>query len=198
MRYKLFFYISGPAAELISKRPMSSLVSMKNIIPLLLQIASFALIQIASLYYLFNQNWYVPLPNTTTEPVISCWENTVLFTVSCYQYVILAAVYSKGKPYRQRLIKNYWFLLSAISLTIFVTWLMIYPCKVMAEFMELMFVQPDDQEKFLFKLILTSFPAVHFLLAIFIEVSFFLNSIIYVSKRCHSPYIPNLTPNNFF
>lgn len=35
-----------------------------------------------------------------------CWENTVLFLVSCYQYLILGIVYSKGLPYRQPVFTN--------------------------------------------------------------------------------------------
>lgn len=37
---------------------------------------------------------------------VLCWENTVLFLVSCYQYLILGVVYSKGLPYRQPFYTN--------------------------------------------------------------------------------------------
>lgn len=37
---------------------------------------------------------------------ILCWENTVVFLVSCYQYLILGVVYSKGLPHRQPIHKN--------------------------------------------------------------------------------------------
>lgn len=83
-----------------SKRPMSSLVSAKNLFPLLLQIVGCAGFQLAALYYLYTQEWFEPIKNNGHEEVIKSWENTVLFTVSCFQYVILAWHLSKGKPYR--------------------------------------------------------------------------------------------------
>lgn len=164
------FYISGPSDDLIAKRPMSTLVGMKNIIPLLLQIVTFVTFQILAVYYLYRQEWFVPIPDSTLEPVIVCWENTVLFTLSCYQYIILATVYSKGSPYRQRLITNSLFLLSAIVLVVTTTWMLVYPCTGVEELMDLVVVPHDDHVKIMFRCTLVVLPAVHFLLACIIEV----------------------------
>lgn len=92
--------IAGPSRVLPSKRPMSSLVSAKNLFPLLLQIVACAGFQLAALYYLYTQKWFKPIGSDVHEEVIISWENTVLFTVSSFQYVILAWHLSKGKPYR--------------------------------------------------------------------------------------------------
>lgn len=40
------------------------------------------------------------------DETILCWENTVLFLISCYQYLILGVVYSKGLPYRKPIYTN--------------------------------------------------------------------------------------------
>ncbi|XP_072383561.1 polyamine-transporting ATPase 13A3-like isoform X2 [Diabrotica undecimpunctata] len=160
----------GPSGYLGSKRPMSSLVSAKNVLPLLLQIALCALFQIGSIYYLFQQRWFKPIPSNTIEPIIVSWENTVVFCVSCYQYIILAVVYSKGRPYREMLITNSWFLLSAVILVIAVTWLIVYPCKYIADLMNLVYIPHGKRVENDFKYSLLAFPVLHLILASLIEV----------------------------
>lgn len=152
---------------------MGSLVSAKNILPLLLQVILCGAIQLAALYYLFFQKWFRPI-KPGREEVVVCWENTVLFTVSCYQYIILACAYSKGKPYRERLITNFWFLVTALSLTSFITWMIVYPPKILAKFFEIIYLPRDVfDEMHLFKYSLLLFPLGHVILAMFIEVMTF-------------------------
>lgn len=151
---------------------MGSLVCAANVFPLILQVILCGAIQLAALCYLFFQEWFRPLP-PGTEEVVVCWENTVLFTVSCYQYVTLACVYSKGKPYRERLISNFWFLIVALSLTTFITWLIVYPIKVMSDFFEIIYLPHHlFDEVHLFRYSLLFFPIGHIVLAMFIEVKY--------------------------
>lgn len=166
--------LQGPAQKLTKRRPMSSLIGAKNVIPLILQILVCALIQAGALFYLFEQKWFEPIPSDSVNEVILSWENTVLFTVSCYQYVILATVYSKGRPYREMLITNFWFLVSALSLTSLITWMLIYPTKKLADIMEIIYLPHNrkGQEQNDFRYTLLAFPVTHFVVAVFIEVSF--------------------------
>jgi len=48
---------TGPAARLVSERPMGSLTSTSNIVPLILQILVTVAVQIAALYFLMKQPW---------------------------------------------------------------------------------------------------------------------------------------------
>lgn len=155
---------------LVAKRPIGSLVSIANLFPLVLQVLTCLLAQLGVLWYLQMQDWYVPLP-PGKEEIVESWENTVLFTVSCFQYIILACVYSKGEPYREPLILNLWFLVSALGLTSFTTWLVMSPTKKLADFFEVIYLTIHDSYKQrFFKYSLMLFPIVHFSIAIFIEV----------------------------
>jgi magnesium-transporting ATPase (P-type) len=48
---------TGPATRLVSERPMGSLVSAGNIIPLIMQVLLIMAVQIATLYFLMMQPW---------------------------------------------------------------------------------------------------------------------------------------------
>lgn len=142
-----------------------------NVIPLILQVLVCLLIQIGSLIYLYNQEWFVPLP-PGKEEIIESWENTVLFLVSSYQYIILATVYSKGKPYRERLITNFWFIVTALGLICFLTWLVVCPPEKLADIFDVIYLtHHDSYEQLSFRYCLLLFPITHFFVSVFIEVS---------------------------
>lgn len=66
---------------------------------------------------------------------------------------------------------NFWFLVAAISLTCFITWLVIYPPKLLAEFFEVIYLPHhvfDDVHLFRYSLLL--FPLCHMIIAMFVEV----------------------------
>lgn len=162
----------GPSETLGAKRPPGSLVSGSNLIPLFLQIVLCGAVQLFALFYLYQQTWFNPVPHTKHEEIVECWENTVLFLVSVFQYLIVAFAYCKGKPYRERLINNFWFLVCGLSLLCFQTWLMIAPTKFVADFFNILYLpRRTDQDQLNFRYILLLFPLINFFAAIFIEVS---------------------------
>jgi cation-transporting P-type ATPase 13A2 len=49
---------------------------------------------------------YIPPIVDPDDPEIKNSDNTVLFLMSCYQYIMIAIILSVGPPYRQRMISN--------------------------------------------------------------------------------------------
>ena len=45
---------------------------------------------------------------------MACWENYAIFSVSAFQYIILAYAFSKSKPYRQMIFTNYQLIASMV------------------------------------------------------------------------------------
>jgi cation-transporting ATPase 13A3/4/5 len=57
-------------------------------------------------FYIRTQAWYSPPNYDPDGENIECFENTVLFLLSCYQYILVAVVFSVGPPYRQPVWSN--------------------------------------------------------------------------------------------
>ena len=47
------------------------------------------------------------------------YENSALFMVSLYQYVVVCVAFSISKPFRQPLYTNLWFTISLVVLSVF-------------------------------------------------------------------------------
>ncbi|XP_069435364.1 polyamine-transporting ATPase 13A2 isoform X5 [Ovis canadensis] len=108
---------TGPARALGRARPPGSLLSGPVLGSLLLQVVLVAGVQLGGYFLTVAQPWFVPLNGTVPAPDnLPNYENTVVFSLSSFQYLILAAAVSKGAPFRRPLYTNVPFLVALVVL----------------------------------------------------------------------------------
>jgi magnesium-transporting ATPase (P-type) len=81
--------------------------------------------------------------SSSPEEDIIGMENTAIFTLSSFQYIILAFVFSQGPPYRTRIWENMPFLLSLIFLGAITAIMVLNPTGWMISGFELAIYLPD-------------------------------------------------------
>ncbi|KAF2457334.1 hypothetical protein BDY21DRAFT_39066 [Lineolata rhizophorae] len=136
---------------LSTKPPTASLMSRIVLIPLLGQIAICVLIQAVAYKTVQSQPWFKAPQLDKDKSNSKNSENTALFLVSCYQYILSAIVLNIGPPYRQPMRTNMP-LMIAILLTFLVsTYMLFAPARWLFELMELTFMSPGFKS-FLFAL----------------------------------------------
>ncbi|XP_019510391.1 PREDICTED: probable cation-transporting ATPase 13A2 [Hipposideros armiger] len=119
---------TGPALALGRARPPGALLSVPVLSSLLLQVALVAGVQLGGYFLTVAQPWFVPLNRTVPAPDnLPNYENTVVFSVSSFQYLILAAAVSKGAPFRQPLYTNVPFLVTLVLLGSILVGLLLVP-----------------------------------------------------------------------
>lgn len=132
--------------QLVAQRPPLGLISRPLLSSVLLQILVCLGFQVLAFLLVKEQSWYeewTPASdacnmsrssahNTTgssehSERNIENYENTTIFYVSCFQYLVIAIVFSKGKPFRQPSYRNWPFLLSALFFYFLLLFIILYP-----------------------------------------------------------------------
>ncbi|XP_076134721.1 polyamine-transporting ATPase 13A3 isoform X1 [Alosa pseudoharengus] len=146
--------------ELVPRRPPSGLISGPLLFSVLTQILICFGFQTLAFLWVSQQSWYnrwtpssdacnltsssnISVEHNDTElddHNIKNYENTTLFYVSSFQYLIVAIVFSKGKPFRQPSYKNWPFVLSACSLYAFLLFLLFYRNSAIDDFLEIVCV----------------------------------------------------------
>ncbi|XP_045907521.1 polyamine-transporting ATPase 13A3-like isoform X2 [Micropterus dolomieu] len=149
--------------ELVWRRPPSSLISGPLLCSVLTQILTCLVFQVLAFLLVRQQSWYETWTpqsdacnvsssslshslNLTTphdHKNIRNYENTTLFYVSSFQYLAVAIVFSKGKPFRQPSYKNWPFMLSCLGLYTFLLLIMLYPVPAIDSFLEIVCVPHD-------------------------------------------------------
>ncbi|XP_075629131.1 polyamine-transporting ATPase 13A2 isoform X1 [Balearica regulorum gibbericeps] len=158
---------TGPAQELGVERPQGALISVLVLGSLLLQTALLITVQVLSYFITVSQSWYVPLNSTVTAPQnLPNYENTVLFCVTGFQYLILAVAMSKGYPFREPLYTNVLFLVVLILLFGLMIWLTLYPLGFPKTLLKLKGI--DDLN---FKLLLLGIATLNFFAAFVLETA---------------------------
>ncbi|XP_007440981.1 cation-transporting ATPase 13A2 [Python bivittatus] len=155
-----------PAEDLGRKRPQGALISIVTLGSLILQMALVIAVLTVVYFITISQQWFIPLNSTVTAPAnLPNYENTAVFCISGFQYLILAVVVSKGPPFRKRIYTNALFLIALILLCGLMVWLTIYPLPFMQKFFYL-----KNAGDLGFKGILLGMAALHFFMALILEV----------------------------
>ncbi|KAM4703534.1 LOW QUALITY PROTEIN: polyamine-transporting ATPase 13A2 [Rhinophrynus dorsalis] len=171
---------TGPSSVGV-KRPLGTLISIP-VLGLILQTLLIGITQLFSFFLTRSQDWFVPLNSTSTViHHLPNYENTAVFCVSGFQYLILAVILSKGYPFRKPLYTNVLFLLLLVFLLALGLWITIYPLGFMISLLQLKFISDLD-----FKFVLVGVAAVNFVIAYIVEIALdhgYLNCLRRLRKR---------------
>ena len=132
------------SGDLALHPPMKSLISVTPILSLGLQMAVIIGFQVTAFFYIQKQEWFIPFDfenptyngtewaeyyeeTTIEDSEVACWENYAVFTISSFQYIILAYAFSKSQPYRKYVYTNVWLVFSLLFLTGFTIFLVLCP-----------------------------------------------------------------------
>lgn len=158
---------TGPASELGLRRPLGTLISTSVLGSMIVQTSMIFLVQILSYFLTVSQPWFVPINTTSSMPQnLPNYENTAIFCVSGFQYLILAVVISKGYPFRKPLYTNILFLIALFLLLAMMLWITIYPLTFMLHILNLKVISD-----FNFKFVLIGIVAVNFIAAVIVETA---------------------------
>lgn len=139
----IFMSWAGPYPQLCKKRPTADLVSRKVLTPLLGQMCICIIIQAAVFIAVRKQSWFIPPKIKHEESNIKNSENTSLFLISCFEYILAGVVINAGRPFRQGMLKN-WPFVATISVTLLATMYMVAgPVRPLRKLMELTWMSWD-------------------------------------------------------
>lgn len=128
-----------PYPRIYHKRPTANLVSRKVLTSIIGQVIITAGVQVWAYLWVRRQPWYSPPSGHREGDKLDSlnYENTAVFLVSCFQYILVAAVFSIGPPYRKPMWSNGWLMFAMISLFSINTWLLLSPSKPVARLLTL-------------------------------------------------------------
>jgi hypothetical protein len=140
------------SGQLTARQPLNSLIAALPLFSLLSQLAIVIVFQFCCLYYTRLQPWFVPFDYENScyngteaeedfqengllnlekcekeENPVASYENYSLFSVSQFQYIILAVVFAKGAPFRESSFKNLPLVATVAALTALSLYLVIHP-----------------------------------------------------------------------
>lgn len=156
----------GPSTELHHCRPPASLLALPVLGSLFIHTCTNILGQLAALFITTSQDWYVPLNSTLSGAAnLPNMEDTSVFALSGFQYIMMAVVVTKGYPHKKPLYHNVIFLCLLLILFALMTWLVLYPTPIIAKYLQLYEISDMD-----YKLLLVALAALNFLICFVVEV----------------------------
>ncbi|KAJ8257722.1 hypothetical protein GJAV_G00188980 [Gymnothorax javanicus] len=156
----------GPSKELHPQRPPGSLLSVPVLASFLLHTLLLILAQIGALMITKSQDWFVPLNSTVVGAAnLPNLEDTGVFAISGFQYIIMAVVVTKGHPFKKHFCSNVMFVCVLLILCGFMCWLVLYPPSFLRRALDLYDVTNMD-----YKLLLVALAALNLFTCYLLEM----------------------------
>ncbi|KAJ2992757.1 hypothetical protein HDV02_002869 [Globomyces sp. JEL0801] len=133
----VFMGQTEPYSSIYRKRPTATLVSKKVLTSLVGQILLAIAFQFYAFMWVRQQPWYDPGHTDMENEEYETMENTVVFLVSSFQYIINAIVFTVGPPYQATIWKNVPLITILIALFSVTTVLTLNPPEFMSEILDL-------------------------------------------------------------
>uniref|UniRef100_A0A3B4XBG7 ATPase cation transporting 13A2 n=1 Tax=Seriola lalandi dorsalis TaxID=1841481 RepID=A0A3B4XBG7_SERLL len=149
----------GPSDHLHPSRPPASLLALPVLGSLFIHTCMIFLGQLAALLITTSQDWYIPLNSTVFGTAnLPNMEDTSVFSLSGFQYIIMAVVVTKGYPHKKPLYYNVIFLCLLVILFSLMTWLVLYPGPAVCRILQLYNISDMS-----YKMLLVAVAALNFL-----------------------------------
>ncbi|KAG8035636.1 hypothetical protein G9C98_001064 [Cotesia typhae] len=160
-----FFFGKTQAYEgkLAKKPPMTSLLSFTPLFSLTLHMITMLLFQVGVFYWVKQFDWYKPPAFKNLHDFYS-YENYSVFTMSMFQYITVALIFSHGKPYRRAVYTNNLLIASIVISTMVCVYIALFPAYWTIRLLELK--MPPTLE---WPCILLILSVINFLICFFIE-----------------------------
>ncbi|XP_069683433.1 polyamine-transporting ATPase 13A3-like isoform X2 [Periplaneta americana] len=159
---------TGP---LVTDPPLTSLLSFIPVMSITLHMVMITIIQTAAFFTVRQFSWY-PSYNKKNDDDYACDENFAVYSVSLFQYIASAIVFSQGKPYRKGIHTNIFLMVSLVVMTIICAYKTVYPAKWLLTFMNY-----KETPGFDFKIIVLCLAVINLVMTLFVE-SVFVNFVL--------------------
>ncbi|CAO1416273.1 unnamed protein product [Diamesa hyperborea] len=165
---------------LVKQTPLNSLISLSPLASIAMHLIVSVTVQLFAWFHVQSQPWFVPFEYDSStklnDETLGCHQNFTIFIVSCFQYMTLAIVFSKGAPYRKSIFSNKGLIASIIFNLAFICYVAVYPPEFLIELFEL--VMPPYE----FGMYLIGYGLLNFVIGMFIE-SFIVEYLLFKKMR---------------
>lgn len=163
----IFMGYTGPSQELVPEKPLGNLLGAATMFSVFSQIFIVILFQVIAYFYLLQQLWFEPnKPSNEGKDNLVCWESTVIFYISSFQYLILCISYSPGKPFRKPLFTNVWLTVALLLLGAADLLMLLSPWSWLMDFMG---IYHDSNKHMMFRVTLLLLVATNMVVSFSIE-----------------------------
>lgn len=123
-----FFFGKTKAYEgkLSKKPPMTSLLSFTPLFSLTIHMIVMTIFQVTAFYAVQTFPWFTPFKMQNALNY-ACYENYSVFCTSMFQYITMAVIFSRGKPYRKAIYTNKTFSFSIVLMIAIGIYVTTYP-----------------------------------------------------------------------